>query len=69
MNGRPILRLKTPPASLPAERWKCRPCGASFEVAGARSVDEVVRCPACNARLGRVGQFRAGGPTVRARRA
>jgi uncharacterized paraquat-inducible protein A len=71
---RPILSLKNPPkpkAPPPApSRWKCKPCGALVEIAASMADEEAVRCPSCNARLGRVGQFRAEGPEqqkVRAR--
>jgi hypothetical protein len=46
----------TPPA--PSLVWKCRPCGSSFEPPRAGPDDEVVRCPSCNARLGKAGDFR-----------
>src|SRR5437879_4728852 len=58
---RPTLHLKTPPAQADpvaaAVRWKCKPCGAPFEVSRTLQDQEVVRCPACNARLGRAEQF------------
>jgi putative FmdB family regulatory protein len=73
---RPTLHLKNPPARAqapaPVIRWKCKPCGAPFEVSESLDDDEAVRCPACNARLGRADQFRsalAQTPGVRARRA
>ena len=73
MTDRPILRLKNPPPSAPraelAVRWKCKPCGALFEVSGRLQADEVVRCPVCNARLGRAIQFRIADGSVRARMA
>jgi DNA-directed RNA polymerase subunit RPC12/RpoP len=74
---RPILRLKNPPpAAAPAPpaaaspQWKCKPCGAAFAVDPTLADADPVRCPACNARLGRAAQFRADGPGegVRARR-
>ncbi len=71
---RPILSLKNPPAPKvpppPPSRWKCKPCGGLVEVAASLADDEAVRCPSCNARLGKAGQFRADGPEqqkVRAR--
>lgn len=71
---RPILSLKNPPkpkAPPPvASRWKCKPCGALVEVAASLADDETVRCPSCNARLGKAAQFRSDGPEqqkVRAR--
>lgn len=74
---RPTLHLKTRPLPVPApapvdvaERWKCKPCGALLEIDAALADEAVVRCPACNARLGRAEQFRASGDgAVRARRA
>jgi DNA-directed RNA polymerase subunit RPC12/RpoP len=80
---RPTLRLKNPPplpptpaalapAAAPAVRWKCKPCGAGFDVSPSLGDADAVRCPSCNARLGRAEQFR-GDPAqvqgVRARRA
>jgi hypothetical protein len=71
---RPILSLKNPPkpkAPPPApSRWKCKPCGALVEVAASLADDETVRCPSCNARLGKAAQFRGEDPEqakVRAR--
>jgi len=71
---RPILSLKNPPLPkappAPARRWKCKPCGGVLEVAPTLADDEAVRCPSCNARLGRAGQFRSEDPEqqkVRAR--
>jgi len=71
---RPTLHLKNPPSlSAPAPaaaRWKCKPCGTLFQVDESLAATEVVRCPACNARLGRAGQFRVetgDTPGVRAR--
>ena len=77
--ARPILRLKNPPPAAPPEpaqhspttpQWKCKPCGAAFAVDPALDDADPVRCPACNARLGRAAQFRAegAGEGVRARR-
>lgn len=77
--SRPILRLKTPPPrpapepapSPPASpQWKCKPCGAAFSPDPTLPDATPVRCPACNARLGRAEQFRgeAPGEGVRARR-
>jgi hypothetical protein len=78
----PDVRTRPPPDPQPEEsaeaegpaaspsRWKCKPCGALVEIAASMADEEAVRCPSCNARLGRVGQFRAEGPEqqkVRAR--
>ncbi len=68
---RRILTLKAvPPKPAPPPQWKCKPCGAVFEVADALSDDEVIRCASCNARLGLAGAFRETGdaPRVRARK-
>jgi DNA-directed RNA polymerase subunit RPC12/RpoP len=66
---RSVLTLKSSPAKAPALQWKCKPCGAAFEVAGELADDAAVRCPSCNARLGRAEQFRSDppDPKVRAR--
>jgi DNA-directed RNA polymerase subunit RPC12/RpoP len=71
---RPILSLKNPPRvaapPAPARRWKCKPCGAALEVPASLADEDAVRCPSCNARLGRAGQFRSEDPEqqkVRAR--
>jgi predicted nucleic acid-binding Zn ribbon protein len=61
--GRSTLRLKHAPASAPALvsvlKWKCKPCGAPFDVSQSLDGEEAVRCPGCNARLGRAEQFRS----------
>jgi DNA-directed RNA polymerase subunit RPC12/RpoP len=66
---RPILRLKgaadrpsplSPPQ--PLVRWKCRPCGAAFDPPTDIGLDEAVRCPKCNARLGKAADFRCEPP-------
>lgn len=73
---RPTLRLKNPPTPAPAVeaaiRWKCKPCGTPFELSPNRDGADVIRCPTCNARLGRADQFRGRSEPVqgvRARRA
>jgi len=48
----------------PPPRWKCKPCGAGFDVAVTLADDDAVRCPKCNARLGRAAQFRSDPPDV-----
>jgi DNA-directed RNA polymerase subunit RPC12/RpoP len=61
----------TPPP-LRAMTWKCKPCGKRFEVLSGLADTDSVRCPACNARLGLAGDFRADPPElekVRARQA
>jgi DNA-directed RNA polymerase subunit RPC12/RpoP len=69
---RPILKLKNPPplavAPKPPTRWKCKPCGTGFELKSDEAADATIRCPACNARLGTVQDFRDGASRVRARR-
>ena len=49
--------------------WKCRPCGARFEPPREGPDDEAVRCPACNARLGKAGDFRLDPPPLERLRA
>jgi DNA-directed RNA polymerase subunit RPC12/RpoP len=76
--GRATLRLKHAPAlppiappvvAAPQPRWKCKPCGATFEVSPSLDGADAVRCPACNARLGRAEQFRGDPADVRGVRA
>lgn len=73
MSDRPILSLKprqsaeSPAAEAPS-RWKCKPCGAGFEVAGD-SAEEHVRCPKCNARLGLTVDFLSDPPKIQRLRA
>lgn len=64
---RSVLSLKSSPAKAPVLQWKCKPCGAAFEVAGDLADDAAVRCPACNARLGRAEQFRSDPPDAKVR--
>ncbi|HEX4180640.1 MAG TPA: hypothetical protein VHY32_07590 [Caulobacteraceae bacterium] len=81
---RPLLTLKlgassaTPaesdaaapaPAPAPAYVWKCRPCGAALTPPADGPDDEAVRCPSCNARLGRAGDFRLDPPPLEKLRA
>ncbi len=73
MSDRPILSLKPrkPAEAAPPEgpsRWKCKPCGAGFEVA-ADSTEEHVRCPKCNARLGLTADFLSDPPKIQRLRA
>ncbi|MBV9509016.1 MAG: hypothetical protein JO303_01890 [Caulobacteraceae bacterium] len=71
---RPILSLKPGarvnlpdfPAPPPAI-WKCRPCGAVVEV--AHNASGVIRCGACNARLGKAEDFLAKPPLIEKLRA
>jgi DNA-directed RNA polymerase subunit RPC12/RpoP len=66
-------RPKTPsdaPTTVPATyTWKCRPCGTAFVPPRDGPADEAVRCPACNARLGRAGDFRSEPPLLEKLRA
>ena len=66
--SRPILRLKNPPKlpPPPPTPWKCKPCGTELIPAEAVDAEGAVRCPACNARLGRLEDFKPDGK-VRAR--
>jgi DNA-directed RNA polymerase subunit RPC12/RpoP len=60
-----------PPPSPPAVTytWKCRPCGAALIPPAEGPDDEAVRCPACNARVGRAGDFRLDPPPLERLRA
>ena len=49
--------------------WKCRPCGTGFNVPEDLPDDESVRCPSCNARLGKAGDFRSDPPLLEKLRA
>ena len=71
---RPILSLKAgvkvnlPAFAVPApSTWKCRPCGALVEV--AHNAEGIVRCGACNARLGKAEDFLADPPLIEKLRA
>lgn len=80
---RPILSLKNPPKVVapelfkpapaaappppPAYDWKCKPCGAGFSVDAFLTDEVVIRCSACNAKLGTVAEFRADPPPARLR--
>jgi hypothetical protein len=66
---RPILSLKpgarTSLPDFPAPPptyWKCKPCGALVEV--AHNATGFVRCPSCNARLGKAEDFNAKPPLL-----
>jgi DNA-directed RNA polymerase subunit RPC12/RpoP len=62
MSTRPVLSLGSARAAAakPAVRaWKCKPCGARVEVAEGLAADEVIRCPACTANLGKAADFYA----------
>lgn len=62
------LVAKTP-APAPAEpavifRWKCKPCGTAFGIPDEAGDADIVRCPACNAKLGVAADFRAEPPNL-----
>jgi DNA-directed RNA polymerase subunit RPC12/RpoP len=63
-------RPEPPPAPpAPQHAWKCRPCGTGFTPAPDLAEEDFVRCPSCNARLGRAADFRADPPNVEKLRA
>ena len=57
------------PAAPAAYTWKCRPCGKAFVPPSEGPDDEAVRCPSCNARLGKAGDFRLDPPPLERLRA
>jgi DNA-directed RNA polymerase subunit RPC12/RpoP len=76
---RPMLRIKPGvtappiPGLRPAKpapvvkavpKWKCRPCGSGFDVPAEAAAEDAVRCPSCNARLGKAEDFRADPPLL-----
>jgi DNA-directed RNA polymerase subunit RPC12/RpoP len=66
----PPAPVRAPEPQAPQGAWKCKPCGARLDVAADADPDSVVRCPACNANLGKAGQFLSDPPgKIRARRA
>jgi hypothetical protein len=63
---RPILHLKdgaqaTANAAAPFPSWKCKPCGATLDVDVELADGDVVRRPACKARIGKAGDLRSAG--------
>ncbi len=59
----PLVSLRAaksppPPPPEPVFGWKCKPCGQGFDPLIGASDDEAVRCPKCNARIGKVGDFK-----------
>jgi hypothetical protein len=77
--ARPILKLKFPPAVKPvappppppakAEAavkapWRCKPCGGPVTVPADADPASDVRCPACNANLGKAASFLSDPPEV-----
>ncbi|HEX4197868.1 MAG TPA: hypothetical protein VHZ26_10530 [Caulobacteraceae bacterium] len=61
--GAPAVPAAAPPAPR-TMTWKCKPCGKPFQVLGELADGDSVRCPACNARLGMAGDFRAEPPEL-----
>lgn len=53
-----VSKITPPPAPEPLFGWKCKPCGQGFDPAIGAPDDEIVRCPKCNARIGKVGDFK-----------
>ena len=45
-------------------RWKCKPCGTAFGIPDEAGDADIVRCPACNAKLGVAADFRAEPPNL-----
>ena len=71
-----VERVQGAPPAAPADAsapaaytWKCRPCGTPFIPPREGPDEEAVRCPACNARLGRAGDFRLDPPPLEKLRA
>lgn len=66
---RPILRLKFPPAPKPVAApvapkgvWRCKPCGAEVTLPTTAEEGDIVRCPSCNANLGKAVHFLSDPP-------
>jgi DNA-directed RNA polymerase subunit RPC12/RpoP len=66
---RPPVPAPAPEPATPAYTWKCRPCGTAFVPPAEGPDDEAVRCPSCNARLGKAGDFRLDPPPLEKLRA
>ncbi len=68
VRAKPAKPAPAPPAP-PAIQydWKCKPCGAGFNVAPEVPDAEAIRCPNCNAKLGLAGDFRADPPPAKLR--
>ncbi|WP_374574383.1 hypothetical protein [Phenylobacterium sp.] len=60
--------VKAPPPMPVGEVWKCKPCGASIALTDM-PMEGDVRCPSCNARLGKAEDFRADPPRTERLRA
>ncbi|CAN7599792.1 hypothetical protein LJR097_004383 [Phenylobacterium sp. LjRoot97] len=64
---RPARAPPAPPPPPPQYDWKCKPCGAGLSIEETLADDVVIRCPACNAKLGTVADFRADPPPTKLR--
>jgi hypothetical protein len=60
---------EAPTPAAPLHDWKCKPCGTSFTPSAELAEEDAVRCPSCNARLGRAVDFRADPPRLEKLRA
>ena len=61
-------RSPAPAAQPSGEIWKCKPCGTAIAL-DDMPFDGDVRCPSCNARLGKAEDFRATPPRTEKLRA
>lgn len=61
---RPAAPITATAAAPALYTWKCRPCGTPFVPPREGPDGEPVRCPACNARLGRAADFRLDPPPL-----
>ncbi|MFN3520751.1 MAG: hypothetical protein ACK4YQ_00770 [Phenylobacterium sp.] len=64
----PARPAKPAAPALTGEVWKCKPCGAAIALADM-PLEGDVRCPGCNARLGKAEDFRADPPRTERLRA
>jgi hypothetical protein len=74
----PVPAVPAPPArpaaakpqqtAIQGEVWKCKPCGTAITIADM-PIEGDVRCPGCNARLGKAEDFRADPPRTERLRA
>jgi DNA-directed RNA polymerase subunit RPC12/RpoP len=67
--AKPAAPAKPKPAAKVLHKWKCKPCGAGFDVPADAAPEDAVRCPSCNARLGKAEDFRADPPLLEKLRA
>ena len=66
--NRPLKFSKPPPApAKPTFGWKCKPCGEGFDPPVAAPEDQEVRCPSCNAKIGKAADFAKDTPPNRLR--